>query len=44
MSTSISSKTTALIVAKLGEKSSKVTKAEELGIKIIGRDKFNTDL
>ena len=44
VSTSISSKTTALIVAKLGEKSSKVTKAEELGIKIIGRDKFNIDL
>lgn len=40
VSTSISSKTTALIVAKIGEKSSKVTKAEELGIKIIERDAF----
>jgi DNA ligase (NAD+) len=40
VSTSISSKTTALIVSKIGEKSSKVSKAQELGIKIIERDAF----
>ena len=40
VATSISSKTTALIVSTLGETSSKITKAKSLGIKIIEREKF----
>ena len=42
VSTSISSKTTALIVSTLEETSSKITKAKSLGIKIIQRSEYET--